>query len=198
MESVENADSVAISEKRAISLLDEEKHWLIDRLACYGSITEIARDFHETFGRVIPKSTVSYYDPTSVQGGRVLSQQWKELFAARRKRFLDDVSTIPIANSSYRLMLLNRLIENALLSKRPNTRLIARLMEQAAREVGGSFTNRHVIDGRSELTGAGGGPIMLSTPAMEAAAEELAEWRKRMATFAPNGDLSSLLNAPET
>jgi hypothetical protein len=66
MESVENADSVAISEKRAISLLDEEKHWLIDRLACYGSITEIARDFHETFGRVIPKSTVSYYDPMTL------------------------------------------------------------------------------------------------------------------------------------
>jgi hypothetical protein len=60
---------------------------------------------------------------------------------------------LAIAHRSFRLRTLQRLAQRA--ESMGNIALTARLLEQAAKEVGDAFTSRRL----SELTGAGGGPI---------------------------------------
>lgn len=63
----------------------------------------------------------------------------------------DNLSSIPIANIAYRLMRLQKFIDLAQFKENPV--IVPSLMEQAAKEVGGLYTNR------KEITGAGGGPL---------------------------------------
>ncbi|EXD22356.1 hypothetical protein K035_2034 [Acinetobacter baumannii 42057_4] len=63
----------------------------------------------------------------------------------------DNLSAIPIANIAYRLKRLQRFID--LEQFKENPVIVPSLMEQAAKEVGGLYTNR------KEITGAGGGPL---------------------------------------
>ncbi|CQR67754.1 hypothetical protein ACINIS251_1275 [Acinetobacter baumannii IS-251] len=63
----------------------------------------------------------------------------------------DNLSAIPIANIAYRLKRLQRFID--LEQFKENPVIVPSLMEQAAKEVGGLYTNR------KEITGAGDGPL---------------------------------------
>lgn len=90
------------------------------------------------------------YDPSKTSG-RDVGAKLKAVFNATRKEFLEDVAGVPIANLAVRLQMLQRLCVEA--DIRGNSAMVARLLEQAAKEVGGLLTNRR------ELTGKGGGPI---------------------------------------
>ena len=68
-----------------------------------------------------------------------------------RKEFLEETAKVPIASQVYRLRNLQRLFEKA--QARGNMALAAALIEQAAKEVGGAYTNRR------EHSGPNGGPI---------------------------------------
>lgn len=135
-----------------MKLDDRHKRFIVQALACYDTPTQVATAFKEEFGEAITRMRVSEYNPTLV-GGRKLGKQWKDLFAATRKSFLEQVSTIPIANQSVRLRVLQRQLERA--EKAGNTMLISQLLEQAAKEIGGAYGDRR----RVELSGPGGGPI---------------------------------------
>ncbi|EHK65287.1 hypothetical protein KYC_17372 [Achromobacter arsenitoxydans SY8] len=93
---------------------------------------------------------VAQYDPTKVAGQK-LAKKWADLFEATRKRFREEVAEIPIADQAFRLRALGKIYERHI--SRGNVVGAAGVLEQAAKEVGGAFTNRR------EHTGAGGGPI---------------------------------------
>lgn len=135
-----------------MKLEDRHKRFIVQALACYDTPTQVASAFKEEFGHTLIRSQVGEYNPTLV-GGRKLGKQWKDLFTATRKNFLEQVSTIPIANQSVRLRVLQRQLERA--EKVGNAMLISQLLEQAAKEVGGAYGDRR----RVELSGPGGGPI---------------------------------------
>lgn len=61
-----------------------------------------------------------------------------------RKRFRDDTADIPIANRAFRLRALGRMAERAESVK--NLALAAQLLEQAAKETGGTYTNKQQVD----------------------------------------------------
>ena len=90
------------------------------------------------------------YDPSKASG-RDVGAKLRAVFDETRKAFLTDVATVPIANLAVRLRMLQRMVVEA--DIRGNSAMVARLLEQAAKEVGGLLTNRR------ELTGKGGGPI---------------------------------------
>ena len=132
------------------TLTDDQKRYIVQALACYDTPQQVVDAVKEEFGIVVSRPQVQVYDPEKRQG-RDLSKKWRDLFYQTREKFLDDASSIPIANQTFRLRALNRMYAKA--ERQGNVVVAAQIIEQAAREVGGAFTNRR------ELTGAKGGPI---------------------------------------
>lgn len=136
------------------ALPDEIKLFIVNALACYDAPTVVADAVKEEFGVVVSRQQVSCYDPNTYVG-RNLSKKWRDVFAETRARFREKADDIPIASKSYRLRLLSRMVTKA--ESMRNFALVAQLLEQASKEVGGAFTNRR------ELTGKDGGPIGIAS-----------------------------------
>ena len=138
---------------------DEVKSRVVQALACFDSPAIVAKSIKAEYGVDISTQAVEAYDPTKV-AGRKLSDRYRQLFEETRKAFLEDTVSIAISHRAVRLRALQRMSEKA--EHQGNMALAAQLMEQAAKEVGDSFTNRR------ELTGKDGGPIAVTeTPASE-------------------------------
>lgn len=129
---------------------DEVKTRVVQSLACFDSPSVVAKAIKADFGIDISAQAVEAYDPNKVAGQK-LSPRFRELYEATRKAFLDDTSQIAISHRAVRLRALQRMAEKA--ETQGNMVLAASLMEQAAKEVGDSYTNRR------ELTGKGGAPL---------------------------------------
>jgi hypothetical protein len=131
------------------TLKDEVKLFIVRALACFDAPTEVCRQVKEEFGIDVTKQQVSAYHPER-RVGKDLSEKWRTIFAETRKAFLEDVSTIPIASQAFRLRALNRMYERV--SGAGNTALAAQLIEQAAKESGGAFTNKQKVDLNANVT----------------------------------------------
>lgn len=124
------------------------KLFVVGRLACYDSPTEVMKALKEEHGIEATRSQVQAYDPTTAQGSR-LSPKLTEIFETTRKQFLADTTSIPIANKAVRLRMLQRAADAA--AGRGNHQLMSTLLEQAAKEVGNAFTNRHHVNLKGRL-----------------------------------------------
>lgn len=131
-------------------LSKEQKRLIVERLACWTMPADVVREINDTYGIKVSLPQLARYDPTGVNG-QTLSPSLKELFNGVRKRFIENEVEIAVAHRSYRLQQLQRLIERT-----QSPKLKAELLEQAAKEVGGMFTNKR------ELSGPGGGPIAIT------------------------------------
>lgn len=80
---------------------------------------------------------VRTYDPTSFQCAA--SERLRALHVAARERFEREVADVPIARRAFRLRRLQKIHDQALESG--NLALALHTLEQAAKEVGGMFTN---------------------------------------------------------
>ncbi|MFX4725515.1 DUF2280 domain-containing protein, partial [Acinetobacter baumannii] len=99
------------------------------------------------FGVDISRSQCECYDPTKYSG-RNLSKKFVKLFELTREKFDKGLIDIPIANKYYRLKQYQRQLE-----KTRNVKTALKILEQAAKDIGGQFTNRQ------EITGKDGGPV---------------------------------------
>jgi hypothetical protein len=126
------------------AITDEVKVFIVTALACFDEQKQVIADVKERFGVTVSQQQVSAYDPNTVAGGR-LSKQFKLLFETTRKEFLGNISAVPIANAAVRLRKLQRLVAQA--EARGNAKLVAELLEQAAKDSGGAFTNRRELGG---------------------------------------------------
>lgn len=156
---------------------DAQRTFVVQALACFDTPSEVARSVKEEFGVVVSRQAVQAYDPTK-HAGQGLAKPWREMFAATRKAFLEDTATIGIAQRSVRLRMLDRMAAQA--EGRGNMALAAQLCEQAAREMGGGFTNKH----QHELSGTGGTPlvptiILAGRPESPPASKAVARVRKQ-------------------
>lgn len=131
-------------------LNEAEQRFIVQALACYDTPTQVADAVKEEFGLEVTRQQVAAYDPTKVTS-KALAKKWRDLFASTRERFRKEVAEIPIADQAYRLRQLHRMVQEAM--RRKNIVLAASLLEQAAKEQGGMFTNRR------EVSGPNGGPI---------------------------------------
>jgi hypothetical protein len=131
-------------------LPDEVKTFIVTALACFDTPSVAAAAVKEEFGLTVSRQAVQAYDPGK-RAGKDLSEQWRALFAAAREKFIAETAAIGIAHKSVRLRMLDRMAASA--EGKGNLVLTAALLEQAAKEDGGAFTNRR------ELSGPGGKPI---------------------------------------
>jgi len=122
-------------------LTDPEKTAIVQALARFVRPVDIITMLREDFGTEIERWQVTKYNPTgaSYEGG----EKWREIFDATRKAYLEDVASHPNANQGYRLGLLHEGIEAA--RKARNWPLVAQLLEQSAKEVGGVLTNERSL-----------------------------------------------------
>lgn len=134
--------------KKMARLKNVVKLHIVRSLAVFNTPTEVTESVQQEFGLKITRQICETYDPTK-RSGQNLSKELCDEFHATRKQFVENTSDIPIANSSYRLQRLQRVIDHA----GKNHKLAMEAMKQAAMEVGGAFTNR------KEITGKDGAPI---------------------------------------
>lgn len=126
------------------TLNNKVKAFIVQGLATYMTPSEVAEAVKQEFGGlIVTRQQVAKYDPDKASGIN-LSNKWQRLFVKHRKDFNDEINSIPIANKAYRLKLLDDMAREALESK--NRPLAAKLLEQAAKEVGEVFTNRHKVN----------------------------------------------------
>lgn len=123
---------------------DEVKTFIVQASACFDSPSEVAEAVKKEFGLDITKQYVESLDPTKAAGKKT-AKVWKAIFERTREEFLGNTATIAIAHRAYRLRILQRMVVAA--EKMKNFALVAQLLEQAAKEVGDSFTNKRQISG---------------------------------------------------
>lgn len=130
----------------------EVRAFIVQALACFDTPTQVVESVKNEFELDVTRQYVEGHDPTKA-AGKSLAVRWVELFEQTRERFQEELTDIPIANRAYRLRALDRMAVKA--ERMKNMALAAQLIEQAAKETGGSYTNKH----QHELSGPGGGPI---------------------------------------
>lgn len=120
----------------------EIAEFIITQLAWYTSPSEVQEMVKEQFGEEVTKQQLQRYNPDTFNG-KNLQIKYVELFRARRQSFLNDVSDIPIANVNVRL----KRLENTWIQLTAKKNYIAAnsVLEQAAKEASGFYTNRNFI-----------------------------------------------------
>lgn len=138
------------------TLKGEVKAFIVQSLACFDTPSQVVESVKKEFGLAIPRQQVESHDPTKANG-KGLAQKWVDMFNATRERFQSEISDIPIANKAYRLRVLDRMATRAEGMK--NLALTAEIIEQASKECGDAYTNRH----KFEHSGPNGGAIQTIT-----------------------------------
>ncbi|SFQ98999.1 hypothetical protein SAMN04487773_0898 [Enterobacter sp. kpr-6] len=134
------------------ALKGEVKAFIVQSLACFDTPSQVVEAVKKEFGFTITRQQVESHDPTKANG-KGLAQKWVDMFNATRERFQNEISDIPIANKAYRLRALDRMATKTEGMK--NFALASQLIEQAAKEVGDAYTNKH----KFEHSGPNGGAI---------------------------------------
>lgn len=142
------------------ALKPEVKAAIVQMLACYDTLSIVVDAIQKDFGIKVTPQQVESHDPTKVSG-KGLAKKWVDLFNATRERFQNEISDIPIANKAYRLRVLDRMATRAESMK--NLALTAEIIEQAAKECGDAYTNKH----KFEHSGPNGGAIQTITMSKE-------------------------------
>lgn len=120
-------------------LSEAHKRFIVQALARGITPSKVIKAAHETFELELSSSAVLRYDPTTLQG-ETLSEELRALFFDERKKHLEERANTPVAHLGYRLRVLQEMVDRQLDRKVPNDKLIAELLEQAAKECGGLYS----------------------------------------------------------
>lgn len=154
------------------ALSDDIKRCIVQALACFDTPSQVAKAIKAEFGVDVSPQQCEAYQPGKKAAAK-LSDKWRMLFEETRKAFLEDTSQVGISHRAVRLRALSRMAAKA--EERGNIVVAAQLLEQAAKEVGDSYTNRQ----KHEVTGKDGGPIQQATVSKEELAEAVRHVREK-------------------
>lgn len=126
------------------ALTEEMKRQIVIELATFRSPPEIRDMLKAEHGVEIALTDIHPYDATKewCRAGHAL----RELFHQARKEFVEGVTDQPIASQQFRLRMLHRLAQKC--EARGEFAEAGKLLEQAAKECGGLFTNVRQLEGR--------------------------------------------------
>lgn len=160
---------------------DEIRIFIVQALACFDSPSVVAEAVKQEFGLIVTRQYAETHDPTK-RAGKGLGKKMRAIFEETRKAFLEDTSQVAISHRAVRLRALNRMVEKA--EGRGNIALAAQLLEQAAKEVGDSYSNRH----KHELTGKNGKELNSAPVLVVAPGTTAGQMREMAAAFGAIGD----------
>ncbi|MCD1266059.1 hypothetical protein B5M44_24910 [Shinella sumterensis] len=124
-------------------LTDEVKTYIVQALACFDAPSIVAAAVKKEFGIEVSRQLVESHDPNK-KAASGLAPKWRVLFEETRKTFLEDTASIGISHRAVRLRALQRMADKA--EGQGNMVLASSLLEQAAKEVGNSYTNHRKLD----------------------------------------------------
>ncbi|MEQ1454277.1 DUF2280 domain-containing protein [Acinetobacter seifertii] len=150
------------------ALKEPVKIFIVQSLACRDTPQEVVESVKQEFDVEISRSQCQAYDPTKYSG-RNLSQKYVELFESTREKFDEGLIDIPIANKYYRLKQYQRQLDRT-----RNVKTVLKILEQAAKDIGGQFTNRQ------EITGKDGGPVQTVNTEIPVPVEDYLKARKEV------------------
>ncbi|OTT66911.1 DUF2280 domain-containing protein [Acinetobacter baumannii] len=150
------------------ALKEPVKIFIVQALACRDTPQEVVEQVKQEFGVDISRSQCECYDPTKYSG-RNLSKKFVELFESTREKFDEGLIDIPIANKYYRLKQYQRQLDRT-----RNVKTALKILEQAAKDIGGQFTNRQ------EITGKDGGPLQMVNSDVPVPMEEYLKARREV------------------
>ncbi|AOX86097.1 DUF2280 domain-containing protein [Acinetobacter baumannii] len=150
------------------ALKEPVKIFIVQALACRDTPQEVVEQVKQEFGVDISRSQCECYDPTKYSG-RNLSKKFVELFESTREKFDEGLIDIPIANKYYRLKQYQKQLERT-----RNVKTALKILEQAAKDIGGQFTNRQ------EITGKDGGPVQTVNSEIPVPMEDYLKARKEV------------------
>ena len=130
------------------TLKEPVKIFIVQALGCRDTPQEVAEAVKQEFKIELDRRQCASYDPTK-PAGQNLSKKFVQLFNETREKFDAGLIDIPIANKHFRLKQYQKQLER----NAKNTVMSLKILEQAAKDVGGQFTNRQ------EITGKDGKPI---------------------------------------
>lgn len=141
----------AVKKRRNNSVLNEEQRaWLVTAWATFKRPADIYDEFREKFGFDVKQQTAASYNCTGIRDMDHAKERglakWLPLHNKARTEFQDAIKDIPIADATYRMQQLDKLFEHAMAKGNHNS--AARYLEQAAKEAGGAFSNRRVLEGQ--------------------------------------------------
>ncbi len=150
------------------ALKEPVKIFIVQALACRDTPQEVVEQVKQEFGVDISRSQCECYDPTKYSG-RNLSKKFVELFESTRDKFDEGLIDIPIVNKYYRLKQYQRQLDRT-----RNVKTALKILEQAAKDIGGQFTNRQ------EITGKDGGPVQTVNSDVPVPMEEYLKARREV------------------
>jgi hypothetical protein len=118
-------------------LTPEQQIFIVQQLACMLAPSEVVESVKIEFKVNVTRQLVWTYNP---QNNPDLAPDLTELFEKTRKAFEDESISIRIQKRTFRLIKLDAMITQA--ERARNLPLAAQLLEQVAKECGGSFTNK--------------------------------------------------------
>ena len=121
----------------------EVKLFIVQALARYLGPTQVRDEVKAEFDVECSIPQICFYDPTKGSPAKKLDKHLREVFAETREVFRKTTREHAIADIGYRVGRLQRMSERA--EKMKNYPLAAALLEQAAKDIGGSFTNKRDV-----------------------------------------------------
>lgn len=126
-------------------LSNQIQTYVVQQFAMFATPQEIVDLVKENFSVECSRPQVFFYNADM---NPKLSRKWVAIFEATRRKFLDDTSSIAVANKAFRLKELDTIYKNQKRTKTPNTRAMKETLEQAAKESGDAFTTRRELSGK--------------------------------------------------
>jgi hypothetical protein len=130
-------------------LTDEQKLYVVRRLAAYDKTAAVARGLKEVFGVTISPQAVEHYDPGRPAGADI-APHWREIFRESRKAYIASVADIGTMDKPVRMQLRERMALGAF--EEGNYKLANDILDSIAKEAGDAFAARN----RHEHFGFGG------------------------------------------
>lgn len=131
-------------------LTEDQKTFIVTKLAQYCPSSMIVRQFHEAWpDTAISPQLVYQHRPEGAQG-KDLAKKWIVLHEIVRKAFMEDVSRIPIADKVVRMGQYQELYDG--LFAMGDLAEAAKVLEKAAKEMGGLFTNERKVEHDGTIT----------------------------------------------
>lgn len=127
-------------------LTEEMKHFIVRAHAQFLAGPDIIKGLSDEFEVQVTRQQVAMYNPQRLAFDA--GEKWREIFTAHRAAYMNEITSHDIASPAYRIGMLDRMAKKA--ERSGNMKLAAELAEQAAKEVGGAFTNERRLTGAIE------------------------------------------------